>query len=110
MELEVNGRTIETDDQGYLANLSDWSKDLAAALAKRDDLELSDSHWEVINLIRKFYEDNGTAPAMRALTKLAKTELGKEKGDSKYLYTLFPYGPGKQAARYAGLPKPTGCV
>jgi tRNA 2-thiouridine synthesizing protein E len=110
MELEINGRTIKTDDQGYLVNLSDWSADLATALAKHDDLELSDSHWEVINLIRKFYEDNGTAPAMRALTKLAKTELGKEKGDSKYLYTLFPYGPGKQAARYAGLPKPTGCV
>ncbi|MCV6637997.1 TusE/DsrC/DsvC family sulfur relay protein [Candidatus Albibeggiatoa sp. nov. NOAA] len=110
MELEINGRTIETDDQGYLANLSDWSEDLATELAKRDDLELSESHWEVINLIRKFYEDNGTAPAMRALTKLAKAELGKDKGDSKYLYTLFPYGPGKQAARYAGLPKPTGCV
>ncbi|WP_353570362.1 TusE/DsrC/DsvC family sulfur relay protein [Candidatus Albibeggiatoa sp. nov. BB20] len=110
MDLEINGQSIETDDQGYLVNLSDWSKDLAAELAKRDDLELSDSHWEVINLIRKFYEDNGTAPAMRALTKLAKTELGKDKGDSKYLYTLFPYGPGKQAARYAGLPKPTGCV
>ncbi len=110
MELEVNGRLIATDDQGYLTNLTDWSEDLAVELAKRDELELSDVHWEVINLIRKFYEDNGTAPAMRALTKLAKQELGAEKGDSKYLYSLFPYGPGKQAARYAGLPKPTGCV
>lgn len=110
VELEISGRTITTDDQGYLTDLSDWSQDLAVELAKRDELELTDSHWEVINLIRKFYEDNGTAPAMRTLTKLAKKELGKDKGDSKYLYTLFPYGPGKQAARYAGLPKPTGCV
>jgi len=47
---------------------------------------------------------------MRALTKLVKTELGPDKGNSKYLYSLFLYGPGKQAARYAGLPKPTGCV
>jgi tRNA 2-thiouridine synthesizing protein E len=110
MELEINGQTIETDDQGYLVNLADWSEDLALELAKRDELELNPSHWEVINLIRKFYEDNGTAPAMRILTKLAKKELGTDKGDSKYLYSLFPYGPGKQAARYAGLPKPTGCV
>ncbi|MET0045208.1 MAG: TusE/DsrC/DsvC family sulfur relay protein, partial [Candidatus Thiodiazotropha sp. 6PLUC3] len=22
----------------------------------------------------------------------------------------FPYGPGKQACRFAGLPKPTGCI
>ena len=110
MQIELNGKTIETDAQGYLANLNDWSEDLANILAKRDELELTDAHWEVINMIREFYQENGTAPAMRALTKLAKSKLGKDKGDSKYLYSLFPYGPGKQGSRYAGLPKPTGCV
>ncbi|MCK5719298.1 MAG: TusE/DsrC/DsvC family sulfur relay protein [Thiomargarita sp.] len=110
MEIEVNGQMVETDAQGYLVNLSDWSEDLAIVLAKTDELELSDIHWEVINMIRNYYQENGTAPAMRALVKLAKSTLGKEKGDSKYLYSLFPYGPGKQAARYGGLPKPTGCV
>lgn len=110
MQLEINGSSIETDEQGYLVNLDDWSEELAAALAEKDDLKLNDSHWEVINMIRSFYQENGTAPAMRALIKLAKAKLGKDKGDSKYLYSLFPYGPGKQGARYAGLPKPTGCV
>lgn len=110
MQLEINGTSIETDEQGYLVNLDDWSEELAVALAEKDDLKLSDSHWEIINMIRNFYQENGTAPAMRALTKLAKSKLGKDKGDSKYLYSLFPYGPGKQGARYAGLPKPTGCV
>lgn len=110
MQLDINGKSVETDEQGYLVNLEDWSEDLASTLAAKDELELSDAHWEVINMIRGFYQENGTAPAMRALTKLAKNELGKDKGDSKYLYGLFPYGPGKQAARYAGLPKPTGCV
>jgi TusE/DsrC/DsvC family sulfur relay protein len=110
MQLEINGTSIETDEQGYLVNLDDWSEELAVALAEKDDLKLNDSHWEVINMIRNFYKEKGTAPAMRALIKLAKAELGKDKGDSKYLYSLFPYGPGKQGARYAGLPKPTGCV
>jgi tRNA 2-thiouridine synthesizing protein E len=110
MQLEINGKTIETDEQGYLVNLSDWSEELAGALAARDDLQLSESHWEVIGMIREFYQENGTAPAMRVLTKLAKERLGKDKGDSKYLYSLFPYGPAKQGSRYAGLPKPTGCV
>lgn len=110
MDIEVNGKTIQTDPQGYLVNLDDWSEELAHILAKNDELELTESHWEVINMIRGFYQENGTAPAMRVLTKLAKKELGNEKGDSKYLYSLFPYGPGKQASRYAGLPKPTGCV
>ena len=110
MQLEINGKAIETDPQGYLVNLSDWSQELASTLAEQDDLPLSEAHWEVINMIRTYYHDHGTAPAMRTLTKLAKTELGADKGNSKYLYSLFPYGPGKQAARYAGLPKPTGCV
>ncbi|KHD11366.1 sulfur transfer protein TusE [Candidatus Thiomargarita nelsonii] len=110
MQIEVNGKSIETDPQGYLVNLSDWSEDLANALAKKDDLVLGEAHWEIINMIRAYYEEHGTAPAMRKLTKLAKSELGAEKADSKYLYSLFPYGPGKQGSRYAGLPKPTGCV
>jgi tRNA 2-thiouridine synthesizing protein E len=110
MQLEINGKTIETDEQGYLVNLDDWNEQLAEHLAKKDSLVLTDAHWEVIRMIREFYQETGTAPAMRALTKLAKNNLGKDKGDSKYLHNLFPYGPGKQAARYAGLPKPTGCV
>lgn len=110
MELEVNGKNVSTDSEGYLVNLDDWSEELAGELAKKDNLELTDAHWEVINMIRSYYEENGTAPAMRALTKIAKQQLGNDKGNSKYLYSLFPYGPGKQASRYAGLPKPTGCV
>lgn len=110
MQIEINGKSIETDPQGYLVNLSDWSEDLAKLLAEKDELNLTEAHWEIINMIRGYYLDNGTAPAMRALTKLVKTEFGADKGNSKYLYNLFPYGPGKQAARYAGLPKPTGCV
>ena len=110
MDLEINGATIQTDNEGYLVNLGDWSKDLATALAKRDELPLTGEHWEVIDTVREYYEETGTAPAVRILTKIMKTKFGKDKGNSKYLYSLFPYGPGKQACRYAGLPKPTGCV
>ena len=110
MQIEINGKSIETDSQGYLVNLSDWNEELANVLAEKDNLPLTEAHWEIINMIRTYYQDHGTAPAMRILIKLTKSELGPEKGNSKYLYSLFPYGPGKQAARYAGLPKPTGCV
>ena len=72
-----------------------------------DETELSDNHWEVINFLREYYEEYQIAPAVRVLKAIGK-KLGKDKGNSKYLYEL--YGPAKQACRYAGLPKPTSCV
>ena len=110
MAIEVNGKSFETDEEGYLANLNDWEKDVATVMAKEDDIELSDDHWEIINFLREYYEEYQIAPAVRVLTKAVGKKLGKDKGNSKYLYELFHYGPGKQACKFAGLPKPTGCV
>ena len=108
--ITVNGREIPTDTEGYLANLDDWSEEIAAFLSGRDNLDLTDRHWEIINFIRNYYQEYGTAPNLRILQKLLKEEFGEEKADKRYLFDLFPYGPAKQAARYAGMPKPTGCV
>ena len=110
MGIEVNGKVLETDEEGYLANLNEWEPAVAEAMAKEDDTELGEFHWEVINFLREYYEEYQIAPAVRVLTKAIGKKLGKDKGNSKYLYELFPYGPGKQACKYAGLPKPTGCV
>ncbi len=110
MGIEVNGKVLETDEEGYLANLNDWEPAVAEAMAKEDGTELTENHWEVIKFLREYYEEYQIAPAVRVLTKAIGKKLGKDKGNSKYLYELFPYGPGKQACKYAGLPKPTGCV
>jgi tRNA 2-thiouridine synthesizing protein E len=110
MTIEVGGKVLETDEEGYLSNLSDWNEDVAASMAGVDGCDLSDNHWEVIKFLRSYYEEYQIAPAVRVLTKAIGKKLGKDKGNSKYLYELFPYGPAKQACKYAGLPKPTGCV
>ncbi len=110
MSIEFNGKVLDTDEEGYISNLSEWEPDVAEAMAKDDDCDLSDHHWEVIKFLREYYEEYQIAPAVRVLTKAIGKRLGKDKGNSKYLYALFPYGPAKQACRYAGLPKPTGCV
>lgn len=108
--ITINGKEIPTDAEGYLANLDDWSEDIANHLAEKDELHLGEAHWEIINFMRNHYAEYGTAPNLRILQKLLKEELGEDKADKKYLFDLFPYGPAKQAARYAGMPKPTGCV
>jgi len=108
--IEVNGKEYEVDEEGYLVDLSTWVPEIAGVMAAAEDAELTDAHWEVINFLREYYEEYQIAPAVRVLTKAIGKKLGKDKGNSKYLYELFPYGPGKQACKYAGLPKPTGCV
>lgn len=106
----INGNPIETDAEGYLANLDEWSEDVAKHLSNEDNLELTDDHWTVLNWIRNYYQEFGTAPNLRMMQKLMKDDVGAELADKKRLFDLFPYGPAKQGARYAGMPKPTGCV
>ena len=110
MSIEFNGKVLDTDEEGYISILSEWEPGVAEVMAKDDDCDLTQPHWEVINFLREYYEEYQIAPAVRVLTKAIGKRLGKDKGNSKYLYALFPYGPAKQACRYAGLPKPTGCV
>jgi tRNA 2-thiouridine synthesizing protein E len=110
MALTLGGNTIETDEEGYLSNLSDWTEEIANEIAKTENVELSPNHWEVVNFLREYYSEYQIAPAVRVLTKAIGKKLGADKGNSKYLYELFPYGPAKQACKIAGLPKPTGCV
>jgi tRNA 2-thiouridine synthesizing protein E len=106
----VAGNTYETDEEGYLMDISVWSKDIAAVIAQAENVNMTDEHWEVVNFLRDYYNEYQIAPAIRVLTKAMKEKFGPEKGNNKYLYDLFPYGPAKQACKIAGLPKPTGCV
>ncbi|HTY98513.1 MAG TPA: TusE/DsrC/DsvC family sulfur relay protein [Rhodocyclaceae bacterium] len=108
--LEVNGKSVETDEEGYLVNLNDWDEAIAAELAKSENVNMTEQHWEVVNFLREYYNEFQIAPAVRVLTKAIGKKLGPEKGNSQYLYELFPYGPAKQACKIAGLPKPTGCI
>ncbi len=110
MAYEVNGKTIEHDEEGYLTDLSQWDKDVADLIAKDEGVDMSPEHWEVVDFLREYYEEYQIAPAIRVLVKAIGKKLGPEKGSNKYLYELFPYGPAKQACKIAGLPKPTGCV
>ena len=108
--LEFEHTQITTDKDGYLKNLDDWSNDIAAIIARQENIELSDAHWEIIILLRQFYQDYELSPAMRALVKYVGKQLGKEKGNSIYLLTLFPPSPAKVASKIAGLPRPVNCL
>ena len=107
--LEINGIEYEVDEEGFLQNLSDWTREVAEGMAAKDGVELEPAHWEVIDFLRDYYFKYQIAPAIRVLSREIGKRLGPDKGNTRYLNQLFQFGPAKQACRYAGLPKPTGC-
>lgn len=108
--IEFNQQQIPTDKEGYLKNINDWSEDLATVIAEKEELILTDEHWEIIHVVREFYQEYNTSPAIRMLVKTLANKFGQEKGNSRYLQRLFPNGPAKQATKIAGLPKPAKCL
>ena len=108
--IEFDDIEYEIDEEGFLQHISDWSRAVAEGMARKDGVDLEKAHWEVIRFLRDYYLEYQIAPAIRVLTRALGKRLGPDKGNSRHLNQLFPFGPAKQACRYAGLPKPTGCV
>ncbi|MBA2814892.1 TusE/DsrC/DsvC family sulfur relay protein [Candidatus Pantoea persica] len=108
--MEFNDKTPAMDGEGYLKHSDDWSEALAEEIARQEGVTLSDAHWEVVRFVRAFYQEYNTSPAIRMLVKAMAQKYGEEKGNSRYLFRLFPEGPAKQATKIAGLPKPAKCL
>jgi tRNA 2-thiouridine synthesizing protein E len=100
----VAGVDIELNDEGFLADPGQWNEAVAVELARREGIDpLTERHWQVIRFMRSEYEAKGTGPTVRILGKTSGVPI-------KELYTLFPKGPAKLAAKIAGIPKPRGCI
>lgn len=99
----INGTVIDLTDDGYMTNHAQWNREIAAALATEEGITLTDAHWKVLDFIAKDFVEKGVVPGMRRMNKVGMIP-------TKDLYTLFPDGPIKKAARISGFPKPASCV
>lgn len=107
--LLVQGKPVLTDSEGYLRDLGDWSEDFVRALARQEELTLTDEHWAVIRFLREFYAEHGVQAQVRAMIKHFTETWGPERGSNHYLHELFPRGgPQKQGNRLAGLLRTKG--
>lgn len=98
------GKTFEVDEDGFLQSFDQWNEDWVDYVKESEGIkELTEEHWKVIHMLQDYYRKNGIAPMVRILSKVTGYKL-------KYIYELFPSGPGKGACKMAGLAKPTGCV
>ena len=100
---EIAGKTVNVTEEGYLTDPSQWTREVAQAIAAEEGIALTDAHWKVIDFLKKDFAEAGVLASMRRINKTGGIA-------TKDLYDLFPDGPLKKAARIAGLPKPTSCV
>lgn len=105
----VEGIKIKTTNEGFLADANDWNIAVATKIAMLSGIEISVLHWEILFFIRRYYQQFKYLPNSRVFTKTIKQEFGEKKGNSCYLYKLFPNGPLKYACKISGLPKPLTC-
>jgi len=100
---EYRGHQVTVDEEGFMTDASQWTPEIAEAIADEVGVTLTPEHWKVITFCREDAAREGQPPGLRRISKLSGV-------GTKELYALFPKGPGKLAARVAGLPKPRGCV
>lgn len=108
--LVVGQRSVALDKDGFLKQLSDWDKTVATALAESEGISLTPAHWQLIELVQRYYNEFGLSPAMRPLVKYARINLDEDKGTSLYFLSLFPGSPAKVLSKLAGLPRPDNCL
>lgn len=102
--MTVAGTEVELGEDGFLLDHTQWSEELARALAVEEGIaDLTPRHWDVVRFMREDFIERGDAPSIRRLKKAGGIP-------TKELYELFPGGPAKKAARIAGIPKPHGCI
>jgi tRNA 2-thiouridine synthesizing protein E len=106
MPLELEGKAIPVDDEGYLLDPAEWDDRVAGEFASREGIELSEAHWAVIRYMREYYDNHQIIPDARHVIKFLAGYLGGAGTGRNDLFALFPYGYVKQACRIAGMRRP----
>ena len=101
-ERTIAGVNVQLTEDGYLVDPSTWNREIARELAKEHEIELTDKHFEVLEYLRAQHAA-GEGLTIRKVGNSGIVNI-------KELYQLFPKGPLKLSAKFAGIPKPTSCV
>ena len=88
MEAVVNGKTIELSEAGWLLNLDEWSEELAVQIAVTENVgEMNEEHWNIINMARTYFQENGAVCEPRAFSKLMKKRV-RQRQERPEVYLL----------------------
>jgi len=103
--IEVEGKKIELDNEGYLINSEDWNEKVACTLADMEGVSkscpLTNDKLEILKFIREYYKVHNAFPIPTAICRNLHQP-------SKCVVDKF-LEPSK-AWKIAGLPKPSNDI
>ncbi len=102
MEKTIANTAVNVNDEGYLTDFSQWTKEIGEEIAKENGIDMTPDHWKVIDYIQEQYK-NEVPLSIRKVGKSGVVSI-------KEFYALFPKGPLKISTKIAGVPKPASCI
>jgi TusE/DsrC/DsvC family sulfur relay protein len=98
--VNYRGKTVNFDDEGYLANMEDWNEDIALVLASREGLEdLSSEQLAIVRFMRSYYGKYSAFPNLNYVCK--SIDQPRKCVDSQFINPELAW-------KFAGLPKLSG--
>lgn len=96
------GVNVDVNDEGYLTDSSQWTKEVAEGIASEQGVDLTEKHFEVLDYIRNKVAGGATL-TIRGINKSGVV-------DAKTFYQMFPGAPLKKSTMIAGVAKPESCI
>ena len=87
-------------------NNQNWNRSKSANLAAKEEIILSNEHWDVILYLRNYYHEFGLPRFARTMARALNKQFSAE-GGNKHLHVLFAGGPVAQGSRLANLRTPS---
>ncbi len=99
-DIQVAGKNIKLDEEGFLINQEDWNHDVAREIAKNAGIDkLDDDQMEIIEFLRKYYKKYNAFPILNYVCKHVKQP--RECLNNEFVNPM-------NAWKIAGLPKLDG--
>ncbi|GAA4269845.1 TusE/DsrC/DsvC family sulfur relay protein [Hyunsoonleella aestuarii] len=102
MKKLIANKEIDVNEEGYLVEFSQWTKEIGECIAGECDIKMTEKHWEVVEYIHDKYQKEEPL-SIRGIKKSGVINI-------KEFYNLFPGGPLKKSTLIAGIPKPKSCI
>jgi len=95
--INVSGKTIELDDNGFMVKPDEWNEEVAYALAEREQQKIAEEEMEILRFMRKYHAKHKAFPILNYVCKNVDQPRGCIR--EKFLDPM-------KAWKIAGLPKP----